>query len=205
MNKLKRDKNTYRRINRVLFLTKQEKSKTQGGPETPTLPHKRIVVKNAYSALRQVLKTFNIPHVKKTFGKGIVCVHVRTVMQLENIPLIVKRLLQSCLIEEIGMPLEYKNKFMTLVLFLKPIDSASSEQIDDLFQKSLLGYHHVMTEVQYPTTAAKKIFQKEKPNDTCHVDSTKADYEDTIGINADFWAEFVRLFILCFSSVFSRI
>jgi len=209
MNKSKRSKNTsqvcyfYRRP----MLLNQTKTKPQSGPQTPKAPPtitKRVVVKNAYYALRKVLKEFNISCVKKTFGPGIVRVHCRSVIQLDTIALVVKKLLQSCLIEEIGMPLDYQHKFMTLVLFIKPVDDKSTGiHIADVFHYCMCEYDHTKTNVEYPTTAAMQTFKEEPHSITSiHLSKVAPDDEDTkrTPMN-DFCSKlilvFIYLFILC--------
>jgi len=121
--------------------------------------HKRNAVENAYSSFRQILKEFNIPCVKKTFGPGIVRVCCRSVVQLENITLIMKDILKQHLIEEIGMPLEYSYKMKSIVLFMKPTDKESSMEIDRIFQNCSFEYHHLVFDVEYPDTVARNTFE----------------------------------------------
>lgn len=208
MNKSKRSKNTsqvcyfYRRP----MLLNQTKTKPQSSPQTPKAPPtitKRVVVKNAYYALREVLKEFNISCVKKTFGPGIVRVHCRSVIQLDTIALVVKKLLQSSLIEEIGMPLDYQYKFMTLVLFIKPVDDKSTMHITDVFHYCMCEYDHTKTNVEYPTTAAMQTF-KEEPNPitSIHLSKVAPGDKDTKrtpmkAFCSKLIAVFIHLFILC--------
>merc|ERR1711964_898159 len=124
------------------------------------IPVKRNAVKLAFTEVQKQAKLGNVPCVKKAFGQGIVRVCCRNIVQLENIPIILEKLMEFKLIEEIGMPLEYNYKMKTLVLFLKPTNVESSTMMDKVFQQCNFGYSHVVIEVPYPTTAAKNVFEK---------------------------------------------
>jgi hypothetical protein len=88
------------------------------------------------------------------------------VIQLDTIALVVKKLLQSSLIEEIGMPLNYQYKFMTLVLSHTIMDDKSTMHITDVFHYCMCEYDHTKTNVEYPTTAAMQTFKiPPPPND----------------------------------------
>lgn len=121
---------------------------------------KKVAVKNTHDSLRKILTKFNIPLVQKTFGKRIVRVCCRTVIQLENITVILQELIKSNLVEEIGMPLEHSYNLKSLVLFLKPSDIESSLKLDHVFKACSFGYHHLLLDVEYPTVAAKEILKK---------------------------------------------
>jgi hypothetical protein len=125
---------------------------------------KKIAVKNAYYSLRQILKEFKIPCVKKTFGKGIVQIYCRSVVQLNHIPLIMKEFLESRLIEEIRMPLKWSYKMKNLVLLAKPRDMESGIKIDQAFKNCTLKYRYVVTDLRYPTTTSAKEISQKKEN-----------------------------------------
>jgi len=114
---------------------------------------KRALVKNTYYSLREIFEEFNIPCVEKTFGIGIVRISVRNRDQIENINSIMKELLELFLIDEIGMPMEYAEKFRSLVLFLRPVDIESTNKIHQVFQESPFQFNRVVLGVEYPTTA----------------------------------------------------
>jgi len=118
---------------------------------------KRIAVKIAHSSLCQILKEFNIPCVEQKLGSGYVRVCCRSILQLDNIPLIIKELIKTHLIKEIGMPLEYSYKMKSLVLFLKPPDIESSIKIVKKLQKCSIKYSYLVNGMKYPGTP---IFQE---------------------------------------------
>jgi len=120
---------------------------------------KRIAVKKAYFSLPQILNEFNIQCVKRTFGSGILRVCCSSVVQFDNITLIMKKLLKLRLIEEIGMPLEYFHKMKSLVLFIKPMDAESSKKLYHMFQKCSFKYHNVLLDIKSPNAPAKETFQ----------------------------------------------
>jgi hypothetical protein len=128
------------------------------------IPIKRLAVHSAYYSLREIFHEFSIPCVKKTIGTGIVRICARSLVQLDNITLIMKELLEVNLIEEIGMPLEYAYKMKTLVLFLKPADFSSSMKLEHVFEKCSFKYHYIVIDVKYPVSSAKeKIKKKANP------------------------------------------
>jgi len=133
---------------------------------------KRMNVKNTHDGLRKICEEFGIPIVKKTFGKNIVRVCCRSVIQLQNIVFIIKQLVNSNLIQEIGMPLEYDYQMRTLVLFIKPVNdfASTAAAMNDVFNQNFLQYRHHVIEVDYPTFEANKIFKKEKR--TTNVENT---------------------------------
>jgi len=134
--------------------------KSSRSPAPKLLKFKRISVENAHSALLKILIEFNIPLVKRTFGKRIVRVCCRSVAQFENIALIIKELVKSHLIEEIGMPLEMAYARQTLVMFIKPVNTKSSKKLHHVFQECSFKYHHLLIDVKYPTVRAEKKLQK---------------------------------------------
>jgi len=129
-------------------------------PAESSFKVKRNAVKRAYSSFCQLLKEFNIPCVKTTFGLGIVRVCCRSVVQLDNITPIMKVLVEAHLIEEVGMPLEYSYKMKSLVLFLKPTDMEASMHLDQVFEICSFEYHHLVTDVKHPTTAKKEKIEE---------------------------------------------
>jgi len=143
---------------------------------------KRIAVENAHSSLRQILEEFNIPCVKETFGSGIVRVCCRSVVQLENITLIMKELLKAHLIEEVRMPLEYAYKMGSLVLFLNPVDIQSNKILDRVFKTCLFKYHHTVVDIEYPAEEDEKIFEHQVVNETPMKSTLKIIIWVTIGI-----------------------
>jgi len=128
--------------------------------QQPRIAIKRITVNIAYYSLREIFHEFNIPCVKRTFGTGIVRICCRSLIQLDNITLIMKELLEGDLIEEIGMPLEYAYKMKTLVLFIKPTDFASTEKLAELFENSSFHYHHIVINVKRFTFLEEKNSKK---------------------------------------------
>jgi len=131
---------------------------------------KRIAVKNAHASIRKILMEFKLPLVKKTFDQRIVRVCCRTVVQLENIAVIMAELIKFHLIKEVGMPLEHSFTLKSLVIFIKPVDIESSMKLDHVFQYSSFKYHHVVINVPYPTVTAKEVF--EKSQNTANVRNT---------------------------------
>jgi len=127
----------------------------------PSMSTKKKTVKNAYGCLRKILREFNVPVVKKTFGNKIVRVCCRTIAQLENISRMMKELLLSDLIQEVGMPLEYTYKMKTLVIFIKPVNVVSRMKLTYVFEECSLKYNNVAIDVESPTIAAKEIFKEE--------------------------------------------
>jgi hypothetical protein len=99
--------------------------------------------------------------VKKAYGSGIIRVCCRTVIQLNNITLLLKELIDCELIEAIGMPLTYDYKMKTLVLFIKPTNPNASLKLDQVFEKCVFGYHHLIIEVQWPTAAMQAVTDNE--------------------------------------------
>lgn len=132
------------------------------------IPIKRLAVHSAYYSLREIFHEFNIPCVKRTFGTGIVRICCRSLIQLDNITLIMKELLEGDLIEEIGMPLEYAYKMKTLVLFIKPTDFASTEKLAELFENSSFHYHHIVINVKRFT-----FLEEENSKKTTNLPKTK--------------------------------
>jgi len=118
---------------------------------------KKVNVKNAHKGVSEILKTFGVPIVKKTFGKRIVRVCCKTILQLQNIVFITKHLVESDLIQEIGMALKYELKMRTMVLYIKPMNDGSSKKIGKVFEESLCKYRHHVIDVDYPTVAAYEI------------------------------------------------
>jgi len=126
------------------------------------VPIRRTAVKNANASLHKLLRGFNVPAVQKTFGTQIVRVCCRTVVQLENISLIMKELLISDLIQEVGMPLQYSYKMKTLVLFIKPVNVESTIRLNHVFRECSFKYNHDVIVVGYPTAPTNKIFKKNR-------------------------------------------
>jgi len=180
----------------------QSTKKPQSGPKRQRKPIKKIAVKNAYSSLRRILKEFNIPCVKKTFGSGIVSVYCRSIIQLENITRIVKELLESRLIEEVGMPLNYSHKFKTLVVHLKPVDKKSITKVNQVFQNCIFEYHHVVSDVENPKAVAKESLE-EKDNSVPMVNTVINPVVPVLINNIS--SKMVLLFVLISSSALSRI
>lgn len=131
---------------------------------------KKNAVKSACVAVHKLSRELNIPVVKKAFGKGIVRVCVRTMVQLNEIPQIVKELIKFNLIQEIGMPLEFSYKMKSLLLFVKPVDLKSSMEICHVLKASSFQYRYIVIDVGYPTEAAQEILEKKKNtvNDLTH-------------------------------------
>jgi len=169
MNNLKQDKTIYPRVRRGSMYQIQSIKKpprvpqihkiypqvctkftpTKIDPQIQTCPDKKISIQNAYTSLCNVYKEFKIPVVKKTFGKGIVRISCKTCVQLDNIALIVKGLVQLHLIEESEMePLEYSFKMNTLVFFFKPADVASKQKLDHAFKKYIVEYKTLVFDVR---------------------------------------------------------
>jgi len=143
---------------------------------------KRIAVENAHSSLRQILHEFNIPCVKETFGLGIVRVCCRSVVQLENITLIMKELLAAHLIEEVRMPLEYSYKMSSLVLFLKPVDIQSNKILGRVFKACIFKYHHIVVNIEDPAEEEEKMFEHQDANETPMKSTLKIIIWVTIGM-----------------------
>jgi len=125
---------------------------------------KKNAVKSACVAVHKLSRELNIPVVKKAFGKGIVRVCVRTMVQLNEIPQIVKELIKFNLIQEIGMPLEFSYKMKSLLLFVKPVDLKSSIEICHVLKASSSQYRYIVIDVGYPTEAAQEILEESMEN-----------------------------------------
>jgi len=151
MDKSKQGNLFYSRAGRDPIFRKQKRKR---------LRIKRVTVKNTYYSLHKIIKDFKIPCVKNTSGKQIVHVYCRSVVQLDNIPFIMKELLKHGLIEEIGMPMEYSYKFMNLKLFLKPVDNESSKKLVRVFQNFWCKYHYNVTDIQSRHVARRTITEK---------------------------------------------
>lgn len=123
---------------------------------------KKLNVKNAHEGVREILKEFGIPCVKKTFGKRIVRVCCKTILQLQHIAFIIKQLVGTDLIQEIGMALKYELKMRTMVLYIKPVNHVSSMRIGKVFEKSSFKYRHHVIDVDYPTVARYEVLEDEK-------------------------------------------
>jgi len=153
---------------------------------------KIIAVQNAYFGLRQILNEFNIPCVKKTEGSAIVRVSCRSVVQLDNITSIMKKLLKTHLIAEIGMPLEHSFKMKSLVLFLKPTNMKSSMKLDLVFQKSSFEYYYRVIDIKISTAAAAKENSKKVFNSMPIINATRPIFEETNPIES-IWFMIIRL------------
>jgi hypothetical protein len=155
MNKLIRPHDCYRR-NQMIW--KQSRENPRSAPKMTKLPCEKIAVKIAYVSLRKISKEFNISVVKKTFGKGIVRISCKTVVQLEYITLVIKELIEFGLIEQIGMASEYSETMNKLLLFLKPVDELAME-LHHVFQTCSFEFHYAVIDVKHPTVATKKSFK----------------------------------------------
>lgn len=170
-------------------------TKPRTGLEMPIPLKKEIDVENIYTSLfHTILTEFNIPVVKKTFGKGLVRVCCTTVEQLENITSIMKTLLELHLIEEIGMPLDNSYKMMPLVLFLKPVNIESGMQVGRTFQECAFEYHDVVTDVENATPASQEIFQ-EGDQFRPTINLFRPDHMTETPMN-DLWSIIICLFVL---------
>jgi len=114
----------------------------------PRLPVKRISVQYAHISVSQLLQNRSIRCIQKTHGKGVVRVCSRTVSQLQNTAIILEKLIDENLIDEIGMPLDYAYKMKSLVLFIKPKDTNATEKIEMKFRSSGLNYHLTIFDVK---------------------------------------------------------
>lgn len=133
--------------------------------QSSRIPIKRIAVQNAHESICAVLHECNIPYVNKTFGSNILRVCCRTIVQLDNIAVILKQLIKFKLIEEVGMPLTYNYKMKTLLVFLKPTSADAGVKLERVFQACAFGYYHQMIEVEYPSKTAKLVFEAVSIND----------------------------------------
>jgi hypothetical protein len=129
-------------------------------PKIKSTGKKRKAVEKAHRVITNILKTNEIPQIAKTFGLGIVRVCCRTLKQLDNIGLILTKMVKFGLIQEVGMPLTYIYKMKTLVLFIKPTSPDATSKVESVFNACSFGYHHVVMEVHYPTRAANKTLTK---------------------------------------------
>jgi len=180
MNKLTQDKNVYLQARKHPVYSKE------------------IAMTNAYASFGRISKEFNVPLVNKTFGKGIVRVSCQTIMELDNIPLIIKELVKYRLIEEIGMqPLAYSNKMNSLVLFFKPTGDTSSQKLNEVFQKYYLTsfkYSHLVIDVDYPVIIKGGFQSKRIAVKTAHVSLLKTLKEFNIPcVNQTFGLRIVRV------------
>jgi len=204
MNKLQQEKNIYYRARRRPIRSNKTQEATRSTLNEKILPViKRNAVINAHVSLREILKKFNIPCVKRTFGLGILRICCESVIQLDNITLIIKAMLQLCLIKEIGMPLEYSDEMQTLVLFVKTADIESSMILDRVFQKCSFRYNYLLIDIEYPTAAAKKTLIKEVDSMTI-MNLIKPDHQDTVRTpmnNASKVIIFVTIIIILLTSI----
>jgi hypothetical protein len=114
---------------------------------------KRNLVKNTYYSLREIFEEFNVPCVEKVCGTGIVRISVRNRSQLENIASIMNELLELSLIAEVGIPMEYSNRYKSIMLFLQPVNIMATNKVHQVFQESLFQFNHVVLNI-HPTKAA---------------------------------------------------
>lgn len=114
----------------------------------PRLPVKRISVQYAHISVNQLLQNRDIRCIQKTHGKGVVRVCSRTVSQLQNTAIILEKLIDENLIDEIGMPLDYAYKMKSLVLFIRPKNMDATEKIEMKFRSSGLNYHLTVFDVK---------------------------------------------------------
>jgi len=152
MNKFKQRKNVYPQAHQSSMHHNQSKeNQRRSDPGSPRLPKLNIAMENAYASLRRISEECNVPCVEKTFGKGIVRVSCKNIIQLENIAPVTKEVLKSGLIEEIGMqPLSYSCVMKNLVLFFKPTHVASSRNLRQMYSLTSFGYQHLVLDVEHP-------------------------------------------------------
>merc|ERR1711964_747716 len=101
---------------------------------------KRNAVKMAYRQLLEQFEEFSISHVKTVFGEKLIRICCRTFEQLQNISAIMKSIFQNNLIEEVGMPLEHSYKMKTLVMFVRPVDERSRNEILFFFTQNVYNF-----------------------------------------------------------------
>jgi len=101
---------------------------------------KRSAVRIAHNELLKLFQEFNITHVNEVSGAALIRICCRTFDQLQDISSATKIILQKNLITKIGMPTKHNYKFKTLVLYLKPIDVASSIEIYNLLLQRSCDY-----------------------------------------------------------------
>lgn len=114
--------------------------------QKPFTSKKGHAVRKTHERLKKTLREFNIRHVKKVFGKGLVRVCCRTYDQIANIIALIRKI--APLIQEIGMPLQCACNMKSIVLFIKPFDIQTSPAIEKLFQTSICGYNVRMIDIE---------------------------------------------------------
>jgi hypothetical protein len=111
---------------------------------------KRNAVRDTYNKLLELFGKFHVTHEKRVFGKELIRICCRTFEQLRDIDSRMKIILEANLVAEIGLPIEYKYKMKTLVIYIKPIDTKSKIKIRDVFKNSTVAYPIVQK--QTPTS-----------------------------------------------------
>lgn len=129
-------------------------------------PSKRSAVRTAYYELLKLFQQFNIPHMQEVSGIVLVRICCRTFDQLNDIASATKIIFGRDIISEIGMPLEHNYKFKTLVLYLKPIDESSSNQIYDFFTQRNCNYNVLLVNSSQSPTRKNSSTSSETPNST---------------------------------------
>lgn len=157
MNKVKQNKNFYPQARGSLMNRNHSYGKPRTGPVRPKLPIKRISVQYAHVSVSQLLQHHKIRYIQKTHGKGVVRICSRTVAQLQNTAIIIEKVIDENLIEEIGMPLDWFYKMKSLILFIKPVDQNATMQIEKKFRNSGLNFHITVFDVKNPYLKKKAV------------------------------------------------
>jgi hypothetical protein len=161
MNNLKQNNPLARRSSKHLNQSPKKPQNGSGssrtGAESPRLPVKRISVQYAHVSVSRLLQQHKIRYIRKTHGKGVVRICSRTVTQLQHTAIIVAKIIDENLIEEIGMPLDYAYKMKSLVLFIKPVDKDATRKIEKKFRNSGLKFHITVFDVKNPYVQKKAV------------------------------------------------
>jgi hypothetical protein len=114
--------------------------------KTYTSTKKGNAVRKTHERLRKCFREFNIRHVKKVFGKGLVRVCCRTYDQIANIIALIRKI--APLIKEIGMPLNCTCNMKSIVMFIQPLEVESSPAIEKIFKESICGYNVRLVDIE---------------------------------------------------------